>query len=238
VHFAFDKKQHVPAARQLAEEQEFGLLWMNTANYPMASDAALAQAASGKEPEVGCRKVYETGVLVVNVDTVLQVARAVRDQTPVTDRLVTVTGGGRTAVLRAPVGTELSTLVAAAGIEGEPGKVVFGGPMRGFAHYTLDFPFHKGLGAVTLLGPDEIVPAVNGPCINCGLCAMACPVKLVPGMLSRLCEYGRWHQAEEASVFSCVECGCCAYVCPAGRSMVQFFVHAKNELLAMRRSIG
>ena len=89
-----------------------------------------------------------------------------------------------------------------------------------------------------LVGPDEVTHDDNGPCVNCGLCSMVCPVRLSPGMLSRYCEYGRWHRAEDAHVFSCIECGCCAYVCPAGRSLVHHFAHAKNELLGLRRAIG
>ena len=48
--------------------------------------------------------------------------------------------------------------------------------------------------------------------------------------------FGKWEPAEEAHLFSCIECGCCAYVCPSGRSMVQFMVLGKSEVLHMRRS--
>ena len=65
---------------------------------------------------------------------------------------------------------------------------------------------------------------------------MVCPSRLVPGMLSRYCEYGEFEKADNAHLFNCTECGCCAYVCPAGRSMVQFMIHGKAELLAARRA--
>jgi electron transport complex protein RnfC len=167
---------------------------------------------------------------------VLQVVAAVRDGSPVLDRLVTVARGGDVKVLRAALGSSFVDIARGAGHDGLYGKHILGGSMQGLSHYTLDYPLAKHLPGLTLQEGAQVVHDRNDPCISCGLCAMACPMRLVPGMLSRYCEYGDWEAAENAHLFTCIECGCCAYVCPAGRSMVQLMVHGKNEVLATRRT--
>jgi electron transport complex protein RnfC len=136
---------------------------------------------------------------------------------------------------RARVGTPLREVIAGVGLEAEYAKVILGGPLGGTAVHTLDFPVTKNLDGVTLIPKADLSLFENEPCLSCGLCAMVCPVRLVPGMLSRLCEFGQFDRAQSAHIFSCTECGCCSYVCPAGRSMVQFMIHGKTELLAARR---
>jgi electron transport complex protein RnfC len=221
---------------RLAEENEYSILRVKAQTYPTAADPLVAAAISGKEPDVAFRGVHESGELVLDVDTVLRVARACAERRPVLDRLITVGSPSGRKVIRVPVGMTLADAVKAAGEADEFRKVLVGGPLQGSALHTLDFPIAKDTTAIWLFSEDEIMDEVNHPCISCGLCVTVCPMRLLPGLLSRYCEFGKWGQAEEAHLFSCIECGCCAYVCPAGRSMVQFMVHGKNELLALWRS--
>ena len=180
------------------------------------------------------QRVHESGVLVLDLDTLLDSVRAVRDGAPVTERLITVIdASGKTTVLRAALGLSLAEVAAEAG---DPGKAVLGGPMRGPAYHQLDFPVTKGLPGMTVIPREQVPLSTNELCVSCGLCAMVCPMRLTPGMLSRYCEFAKWEEAEEAHLFACIECGACAYVCPARRTMVQFMVHGKSELLARRRS--
>ena len=116
------------------------------------------------------------------------------------------------------------------------GKAVLGGPLQGLGYHQLDYPVTKDLPGLTLIPREQVQLAENELCVSCGLCSMVCPMRLMPGLLSRYCEFGKYDLAEEAHLFSCVECGCCAYVCPAGRALVQFFVHGKSEVIATRRS--
>ena len=196
----------------------------------------LIRAMSGSEPEVTFRRAHENGALVVDVDTLLQVVAAVRDHEPVIHRVLTVAGANGAQVVRARIGTSNAAIAKQMGQGGDIGKVVLGGPMRGLAHHTLAYPLSREQQALTLYPRGEFALSTNEPCVSCGLCVMVCPMRLVPGMLSRYCEYGRWELAEDAHIFNCVECGCCAYVCPAGRSLVQFIVHGKKEVLESRRS--
>jgi electron transport complex protein RnfC len=87
---------------------------------------------------------------------------------------------------------------------------------------------------VVILPPDRVRRFEPLPCINCGLCVQACPTRLLPGMISKYCEYGRFEEAEAADLFHCIECGLCAYVCPAKRPMIHYFRHAKEEIMVRR----
>jgi len=234
VHIVLGKRQQPAAVLALAAEQDWQVLRVDDDVWPAAHDALLAAASSGQEPDVAWRRVDESGTLVLDIDVVLQVVAAVRDGRPVLDRVLTVARGGSVEALRVPIGTSFADIALAAGHDGVYGKVILGGPMQGLAHHTTDFPLTKALPGLTLQEQGEVVHDANEPCISCGLCAMVCPMRLVPGMLSRYCEYGQWEDAEQAHLFTCIECGCCAYVCPAGRSMVQFMVQGKNEVLARR----
>jgi electron transport complex protein RnfC len=236
IHLMLGKGHAADGLVGMAEEADWPVHRLDTGCYPFAADPFVAKLVSGKEPPVAFQQVHESGTLVIDLSTVLDVARAVRDQAPVVERLVTVCGPGGTKVLRVAIGSSLAALAEAAGQQGDHGMVVIGGPLNGVAHHTLEYPVTKTTTGLTLVPRAALPEFANEPCISCGLCAMVCPTRLVPGLLSRYCEYARFEEAEGAHLFACVECGCCAYVCPAGRSMVQFMIHAKSEILAARRT--
>ncbi len=236
IHFVLDNKQEAPGVDKLADDNDYSVLHVDAANYPCLSSPMVARAVSGKEPDTAFKRVHENGILVLDVNTVLETALAARDRRPVISRLITVGSLAGAGVFEARLGTPLADIASAAGQKEKIGKVVLGGPMKGLAHHTLDFPLTKEISGITLFAQDQVTMAVNDPCVGCGLCAMVCPIRLTPGMLSRYCEFSSWDLAQEAHLFSCIECGCCAYVCPAGRSMVQFMVQGKSELLSTRRS--
>jgi electron transport complex protein RnfC len=235
VHLVLDSRQAFPAIEKLAEGADWPVHRIDSRRYPLLAEPFVVQAVSGREPPTAFQRAQEGGTLVVEAGTVLEVARAVRDQEPVTERLVTVLGPRGRKVVRARLGTSFADLVSSSGDDGNYAKVILGGPLAGVAHHTLDYPVTKSTDGVTLLTADRAAGFENRPCISCGLCAMVCPTRLVPGLLSRYCEFRQFEQAEAAHLFSCVECGCCAYVCPAGRSMVQFMILGKTEIAAAQR---
>ncbi|MEF9438577.1 MAG: 4Fe-4S dicluster domain-containing protein, partial [Candidatus Mariimomonas ferrooxydans] len=110
-------------------------------------------------------------------------------------------------------------------------KVIAGGPMMGFAQWSLDVPVVKGTSGILVLTDKEYFPSDEySPCIRCGSCIDICPMGLNPSMLSILSEKGHYEETKEYDLFDCFECGSCAYVCPSHRPMVQFMRLAKSQV--------
>ena len=107
--------------------------------------------------------------------------------------------------------------------------------MMGFAQSSLDVTVSKNTSGILLLAADEVRQFEAGPCLSCGRCVEACPMRLLVSTLSKVCENERYDLADENYVMNCLECGICTYVCPAGRPNVQHFRRAKAEIRAMKR---
>jgi electron transport complex protein RnfC len=190
----------------------------------------------GKEIPVGSTAA-DMGVAMVRAETVLAALEAVRDAKPMTHKVITVTGPGAywPRMLRAPLGMTLGDVSeACGGLRVGVEYLVVGGPMTGWANFDRSVPITRETDAVLALhGAPADIPD-ESPCINCGDCVDACPVKLQPNLLTRYCEFKLYESAQSAqSLDACVECGMCGYVCPARRPMLQYIRIAKLELLRM-----
>ena len=98
------------------------------------------------------------------------------DGRPVIERIVTVSGDGvkEPGNFKVLFGTNQRELVeAAGGFLGEPEKVISGGPMMGFAMFTLDTPITKTSSSILCLTKDEVAANEPSACINCGRCVEA-----------------------------------------------------------------
>ncbi len=201
--------------------------------YPQGAEKMLIKAIKNREvPSKGLP--MDVSVVVQNIGTALAIYEAVRYGKPLMERVVTVTGKG----IREPknilvrIGTLLSDVIEqCGGLADGAVKVISGGPMMGFAQWTLDVPVTKGTSGILVLTEDEYVASDEYfPCIRCGRCVDVCPIGLNPSMLSILSEKGFYEEAKEYNLFDCFECGSCAYVCPAKRPMVQFMRLAKSQV--------
>ena len=88
-----------------------------------------------------------------------------------------------------------------------------------------------------LLAASQVESYTSSPCIGCGRCVDACPMRLVPSELSQLLEAEDYRGAEDLNVLDCIECGCCSWSCPAHRPLVQHLRIGKARAMLRRRQL-
>lgn len=206
--------------------------------YPQGAEKVLIYNTIGRVVEEG-KLPSDAGVIVFNVTTLAFMAKYVRTGMPLVSRALTVDGGAiaEPKNVTAPIGTSIRDIVEfAGGFKKEPKKVLFGGPMMGFAAQSLDEPIVKATGIITCLSEEEIIEPKPMACIHCGRCIAACPMNLNASAYSAALtienKEERIAALKDAKVNLCMECGSCNYVCPASRPLVQNSRLGKKELRA------
>ena len=203
--------------------------------YPQGAERQLITAVTGIEVPAGSLPAA-AGVICQNVATAAAVARWATRGEPLLARVVTVTGSGveHPCNVRAPIGTPLSALVAAAGgYRGTPLRLIAGGSMTGRALPSDEVGLSKAMNCVLVATRDDIGPrlgAVELPCIRCGDCAEVCPAGLLPQQLHRAALAGAHDALRELGVRDCIDCGLCDYVCPSRIALADRFRDARRRL--------
>ena len=200
--------------------------------YPQGAERQLIFSLTGRKVPAGGLPM-DVGVLVQNVGTSVAAFEAIRFGRPLIERVVCVTGRGvaRSKNVLARIGTTFGDIIAyCGGWHEDAGKVISGGPMMGVAQYSLEASVTKGTSGIVVLTRNEVAQFVSDPCIRCGRCVRACPMRLNPSVLGIFAERLHFADTEAYHVMDCIECGCCAYVCPSRRPMVHHFRRAKAEI--------
>ncbi|MFT8348747.1 electron transport complex subunit RsxC [Clostridium saccharoperbutylacetonicum] len=198
--------------------------------YPQGAEKMLIKVLTSREVPQGGLPM-DVGVVVQNVGTAVAVCDAVVDGIPLIERVTTISGDAikepKNLLLR--IGTTFKHAIDyCGGYEKTPKKIIMGGPMMGFAQFTTDVPVIKGVSGILALSKDKVNTGEEYNCIRCGRCVEACPMGLVPSMLSILGERHKFQEAkEEYGLLNCIECGSCVYTCPAKRNIVQYIRYSK-----------
>lgn len=170
---------------------------------------------------------------IISLETALNTLDAIqRGQLP-DKKVLTIIGADNVPQgnYRVTIGTQFKDIFSQLGLKpNDKDKVVAGGPMKGFAQYSLEGSVDSGVNALMLIPESSIVPWSEDPCINCGKCIEICPVNLQVQMICRYAEFELFESAEELEVDACIECGMCASVCTARRPLTQLIELAKNEI--------
>ena len=148
-------KQTIEAVESVIGEYPEVRLGLLDEVYPAGDEVVLIYEVTGKVVRPGGLPI-ESGVAVFNVETIYNVWRAMNQQTPVVDKLVSVVAEVEHPVtVRVPIGTTIEEVVALAGGTTVKDPVYFiGGPMMGFIGSGSQ-PVTKTTNAVLVLPQDH-----------------------------------------------------------------------------------
>ncbi len=224
------------AALQTRGDRRFELVSLPVI-YPAGGEKQLVESLLAREVPSGTVPL-EIGIVCQNVGTAFALAELARHGTPLTSRVVTVTGHGLAAPrnVLTPIGMPIRDLLAfCGGLRGNAYQLILGGNMMGYALPHDDIPVTKATNCIIVLAEDEAwTPSREWPCIRCGDCASACPARLQPQELLRSIRSDRPSSSLDLGLDDCIECGCCDVVCPSHIPLTSIMHTGKRSLARYR----
>lgn len=218
--------------------------------YPAGDEVITIWMATGRRvPPAGLPK--DVGVAVNNVLTLINLARAVDDGTPVTTRTLTVTGAvAHPVTVTVPIGVALREVLAlAGGATVDAAAYINGGPMMGKLVASLDDPVTKTTGGLLVLPAEHILirrrtdserailEKARTTCEQCLLCTELCPRHIIghelpPHLIVRSVNYHHFGAPSTLlSALTCSECAVCeAWSCPVDISPMRLNQMLKVQL--------
>lgn len=219
--------------------------------YPAGDEVVLIYEVTGKVVRPGGLPI-ESGVAVFNVETVYNVYRAMKHNTPVVDKLVSVVAEVNNPItVRVPIGCTIKEVVAMAGGVTTPNAVYFiGGPMMGNIG-TGAQAVTKTTNAVLVLPENHLIiqkkkskasidlKRAAASCCQCTMCTDLCPRHLLghPIEPHKFMQAATCKDMQKTEIFIntmfCCSCGLCElYSCMQGLSPRSLMAEYKVGLRA------
>lgn len=219
--------------------------------YPAGDEVVLIYEVTGKVVRPGGLPI-EQGVAVFNVETVYNAYRAINQETPVVDKLVSVVAEVENPItVRVPIGTTIEETVRLAGASTTKNPVYFvGGPMMGNIGSGSQ-PVTKTTNAVLVLPEEHYIiqrkrqkssidlKRAAASCCQCTMCTDLCPRNrlghpIEPHLFMRA---ATCKDVQEPNIFIntffCCSCGLCElYSCFQGLSPRSLMAEYKAGLRA------
>lgn len=241
------------ALREAAKGRDNIRIFLLGDYYPAGDEFLLVREVTGRIVPEGSIPIA-VGVVVLNVETLRNIAQAMRGK-PVTERTLTCQGEVRQpSVLRVRIGTSFEEVFAhCGGVTVDDYVVVVGGPMMGWVTTDTKTPVTKTTTGLLVLPRDHslvrkrtlplpyIIKQSKAACCQCTYCTELCPRYLLghdlaPHKIMRQINLGLDVPPEviERAVL-CSECGLCeVFACPMELSPRVVNHAIKERFLAMR----
>ncbi len=215
--------------------------------YPAGDEQEILYSVLGKSVPPGGLPL-DLGVVVMNVETLYNVYRAINNNQPVVDKYVTVSGAVKNpATFKVPLGIPISHLVeAAGGATVERYAILEGGVMTGKLVLSQQEAIKKTTAGIIVLPEGHpaldrrireikgMIALASSACTQCRMCTDLCPRYLLghplePHKIMRTTYHIDWGTlADMKTAFLCCDCGICElYACPIGispRTIIQQIV--------------
>lgn len=200
--------------------------------YPAGDEQIIVYEVTGRiVPEGGIP--LNVGAIVSNVETIANIYDAYYNDTPVTEKYVTVTGAVKSPrTLKLPIGLSIEEAInLAGGTYLEDYVVINGGPMMGKIT-GIKNPITKTTKGLIVLPSDhsliksltkdinQMLKEAKAACMHCSHCSEVCPRNLIghriyPDKMMRLASYSNLcdEKVTPINAFLCCECRLCEYAC-------------------------
>lgn len=232
-----NKPDCIQKLKELTKDEERIEVMPLKTKYPQGGERQLIYATTGRS--INSKMLpADAGCIVDNVETLVAINRAVKEGKPVMDRIFTVTGDAvaNPGNFEYCIGMSYAEILEeAGGFKEDPEKMVSGGPMMGFAVFSLEIPTTKTSSSLLCFKKDDVSASEVTACINCGRCVSVCPEQIVPSRLAKMSQFHDSESFERWNGMECIECGSCSYICPAKRPLAQYIKTMKKQILAERR---
>ena len=217
--------------------------------YPAGDEFITIWMATGRRVPPAALPL-SVGVVVNNALTLINVARAVDKNQPVTTRTLTVAGAVRRPVtVTVPIGTSFKEVIDLAGGATVPDpQYLDGGPMMGKLFSDVSRPITKTTGGIIVLPESHLLirrrtqplqvqmRIARTVCEQCCLCTELCPRHIIghelpPHLIVRSVNFNHIGQPSVLlSALTCSECAVCeAWACPVDISPMRLNQTLKAE---------
>lgn len=155
--------------------------------YPAGDEVVLTYETTGKIIPEGSIPVM-VGVMVINVETVYNIHKAITHGAAVTDKYVTISGDVDEAItVKVPIGMNVAELLGNCGIDTKGKCVIDGGPMMGklidpetavirkTTKGLLLFPETHSIVQRKRMPITMTLKRASAACCNCSMCSDVCP---------------------------------------------------------------
>ena len=194
--------------------------------YPSATPCFIVETIGGET-------IQEKDCGFISVEAVASIGEAYDTKNvPVNKMFTLIDKYNRKKMVSARIGTPLKDVFKELYITvNDNDRIVVGGPMKGAAVYSEDYPICPDTDAVIVQDRSDVPFVTDNYCINCGECVRVCPARVPVNVLVRFLEAGEYEvAADNYDLHSCVDCGLCSYVCTAGIPVFHYIRLAKYEL--------